>query len=103
MLLEQSEYVVGRVECYLTGKSVGQDSYPDCDWSGDDGCVRDNLSVFDGFVVVIAFDTFVAIGIFGTFVVVSVFDVLFLFNPAKTNKVDRRMPDVSLVQEFDNL
>ena len=61
---------------------VRQDSHPNRDGSGNDCPVQGNLDVL---------------------VILVVLDVLVLLNPAETNKVDRRMLDALLVEEFDNL
>ena len=72
-------------ECDATSLvSIGQDSYPNRDGSGNDFPIRGDLDV----------------DIFG--VLVGVIDLI-LFNSAETNKVDGQMLDVSLVEEFNNL
>ena len=83
VIREESEDVVGRLECDLAGESIGQDSHPNRDGSGNDCPVRGDLGVDIDFLIVLA--------------------VLVLLNPAETNKVDGRMMDVSLVEEFNNL
>ena len=88
MLLEKIEDVVGRMECDLAGESIGQDSHANRDGSGNDCPVRGDLEV----------------DMFGALIVLVIFGVLVdlvLLNPAETNKVDGRMLDVSLVEEFN--
>jgi hypothetical protein len=81
VLLEEIEDVVGRMECDLAGESIGQDSHPNRDGSGNDCPVRDDLDID----------------------ILDILDILVLLNPAETNKVDGRKLDVSLVDEFNNL
>jgi len=70
--------VVRRMECDLAGESIGQDSHPKRDGSGNNRPVRGDLDV-------------------------DILIVLALFNPAETNKVDGQMLNVSLVEELINL
>lgn len=89
VLLEKIEDMVGRVERDLAGESIGQDSHPNRDGSDNDCPIRGDLDVdvFDVLVIPVA---------------PVILDVLVL-SPAETNKVDGRMLDVSLVEEFNNL
>lgn len=96
VLLKEIEDVVGRVECDLAGESIGQDSHPNRDGSGNDCPVRSDLDV----VILVVLVLFVVLILF---VVPVLFDVLALLNPAETNKVDGRMLDVLLVEQFNNL
>ena len=84
VFLEESEDVVGRVECDLAGESIWQDSHPNRDGSDNDCPVLDVFDVLDVLVL-------------------AVFLVLALLDPAETDKVDGRMLDVSLVEEFNTL
>ena len=43
------------------------------------------------------------VDVFDALIILVLLDGLVLFNPAETNKVDGRMLDVSLVEEFNNL
>ena len=97
VLLEEIEDVVGRVECLLAGESIGQDSHPNCDGSGNDSPVRGDLDVEDVDIFVVL----VVLIVLVVFVVLAVLVVL--LNSAETNKVSRRMLDVFLVEEFNNL
>ena len=90
VLLEEIEDVVGRFECDLAGESIGQDSHPNRDGSGNDCPVRGDLDVNILDVLIIL-------------IVLVLLDILVLLNPAETNKVDGRMLDVSLVEELNNL
>jgi hypothetical protein len=95
---EESEDVVGRLECDLGGESIEQDSHPNRDGSGNDCPMRGDLGVEIDFLIILAVPA-----IFAIFAVLDVLDVLVLLNPAETNKVDGRMADLSLVEEFNNL
>jgi hypothetical protein len=78
VFLEESEDVVGRVECDLAGESIWQDSHPNRDGSDNDCPVLDVFDVLD--VLVLA-----------------------LLDPAETDKVDGRMLDVSPVEVFNTV
>ena len=100
--LEEIKNVVGRMECDLAGESIGQDSDPNRDGSGNDCPVRGDLDV-DILKVIAILVVFVVLAVPTVLVALVALDVIVLLNPTETNKVDGRMPDVSLVEEFNNL
>ncbi len=71
------------MECDLAGESIWQGSHPNRDGSDNDCPVLDVLVLLVVLLVLV------------------VFLVLVLLDPAETDKVDGRMLDVSLVEEFN--
>ena len=103
MLLEETEDVVGRVECDLAGKSIGQDSNQNRDRSGNNCPIRGDLGVVVVVFVIVVVVVVILVIVLVIFIVLVLLDALVLLNPTKTNKIDGRMLDVSLVKQFNNL
>jgi hypothetical protein len=78
MLLEEIEDVNGRFECDLASESIGQDSHPNRDGSGNHCPIRGELDV-----------GVLNVGVIPVAPVIFIILIpLLVINPAETNKVD---------------